>query len=97
MSAEEYIGDDEFIEEDGNLGTEIRRQLKAAPWYLTSASGHMIILLLLMLIPTSNPRTPRQKIIINTQVIEDIEEEEEIEEPEDDPIKAVLKETDSIM
>ncbi len=88
-------------EYDDSLAGEIRRQLKSAPWYLTSAAIHMVALLLLMLIPTMPPERQRESIVLTTEVLDEPEEEEEKEEepepePEEDPLEAVMEETDVV-
>ena len=97
-AGEAELGDDGYHAE-GSLGEEIRRQLKAAPWYVLSLVGHMVVLILMMLIPTKIKPPDRDQVVITTEVIEEdpLEEEDEPEEePEEDPLEAVMTETDSV-
>lgn len=86
------------IEESEGLGAEIREQLRAAPWYVMSAFGHMVVLLLLMLIPTNPPQKKKPPIVISTSVVEEeeVKEEEEEEELEElDPLEEIMETTEA--
>ncbi|MFW5857088.1 MAG: vWA domain-containing protein [Planctomycetota bacterium] len=80
------------------LGQEIRRQLQAAPWYLTSTAVHMVALLLLMLIPTMPPDRPRDVLILHGDIpdpppVQDQPDPDPEPEDPDDVLSQIMRDT----
>jgi hypothetical protein len=49
---------------DAGLSAALQTELRAAPWYMSSAAIHAVLFLFLMLLPTPIKGTPRTSIII---------------------------------
>lgn len=80
---EEY--NDEPIEEyeDVTLGNALAMQLGEAPWYVSSIALHCLMFLVLLLLPAYKDQGPTKRIIITTDMVE------ELVLPPDDPIDPV--------
>lgn len=70
MNNDYYENDSHVFDYDevseNSLSREIKEQIRAVPWYISSAFAHMVILLLLMLVPKAPPGKVGRDIVIHT-------------------------------
>ncbi|MBN2713290.1 MAG: terpene cyclase/mutase family protein [Planctomycetes bacterium] len=82
------LNDDELAhsredEENASLASALSAEFGAAPWYLSSVAVHAVLFLILLMIPVDPPRQEERRVVIQTEMVEEVEEEE-LQEPEPD-------------
>ncbi|MBN2712638.1 MAG: terpene cyclase/mutase family protein [Planctomycetes bacterium] len=85
MSDQEYYDDDvegqEHDDRDDSLSAALSAQMGAAPWYVSSVAVHCVIFLILLMVPVEPPRNEERRVVIQTEMVEE-PEEEKLDEPE---------------
>ncbi|MBN2712639.1 MAG: terpene cyclase/mutase family protein [Planctomycetes bacterium] len=85
MSDREYDEEEAAYQEydngDDTLTAALGAQMGAAPWYLSSVAVHCVLFLILLMIPVEPPKQEDKRVVIQTEMVEE-PEEEKIEEPE---------------
>jgi len=81
----------EYVEfednEEKTMVMAIQQEFKSAPWYVSSIAIHSLIFLLMLLLPIEPPSQKQRRIIIQSDIIEEVKkiEEPEVDIQENDP------------